>query len=203
MSRMLTEQDPDARYRRMRRVLSIVLFLLLTSMIAWQSYVLRQNLAQQEKAQARTEFRELLFVKDQAAVVVVDADTNLIVDWNYGAERALGWRTHEVIGYDMDFLLPEELRKKHKGLLRQTETRDLLQKNAIHMDCWVYTKSGTPVYMNMRVRGLKLDRYYFVAILNRPTNIVRVPLKIDKPPVKPENDKGPKQNTEKPLPKAK
>lgn len=194
------------RKERWRKPLAFGLLALLCLLGGWQAHVLKEQLQVQRAKDVRSEFREVLFVRSQAAVIAVDADTNLIVDWNYGAERYFGWRTHEVIGYEMDFLLPEDLRDDHVLKLQDPDVRKMLLEKAVRLDCWVYTKSGKPRYMNLTVRGLVHDdRYYFIATLVPPQNVVRVPLETTKPPVqavKP-GDTGPRKSVEELLPKLK
>ena len=161
-----------------------------------------------QDARARMQLRDQMFVNLQTAMVVVEGDSGVIVDWNYGAERVLGWKADEVIGYEMLFLLPKELRDRHYNqLLRNPVSRERLKKTLVNVHCWVHTKSGNPLYVELRLQGFEVkDRYYFLARMTKPENEIQHQADIQRPqkrnPMQPKDEGEKKKDVEELLPKA-
>ncbi|MCR6720113.1 MAG: PAS domain-containing protein [Chitinophagaceae bacterium] len=58
-----------------------------------------------------------IFQNAPDAVVILDSK-GLVVKWNPEATRLFGWKEHEVVGGDLgDYIIPEELREKHRSSL--------------------------------------------------------------------------------------
>lgn len=81
-----------------------------------------------------------IFEKTPDGVVFADSD-GVIRFWNSGAEIIFGFSANEAVGRDLDIIIPEKLRERHRqGYSRAMETgvskymRELLAVPAIRKD---------------------------------------------------------------------
>jgi PAS domain S-box-containing protein len=52
-------------------------------------------------------------INEAADAIIYSDEDGLIRFWNKGAERIFGFSKAEVIGYSLDIIIPENLRKRH------------------------------------------------------------------------------------------
>src|SRR5439155_14915029 len=74
------------------------------------------------------------------AVVIADAD-GTVTFWNAAATRLFGWSADDVIGQNLDIIIPKRLRERHRAGYAQTMTtghtkygNQLLEVPALHRD---------------------------------------------------------------------
>jgi PAS domain S-box-containing protein len=181
----------DPKASRTRRWLSYALLAVLCGLGGWQARVLQVRQAEDYDKRVRSGFWERVVLDSNTAILAVEADTHLIVDWNKGSERMLGWTAHDVVGSKYSFLLPEDLRDTHLELLKDTSVRRELSNHVATINCWVYTKNGSPKSVLVRVRGAKVGgRYYYIVTFDEQRNIIRLP--DDHTPPPPDNEVRPK-----------
>ena len=94
----------------------------------------------------------------QTADALIYADkTGHIVLWNAAAERLFGWNASEVIGQNLDLIIPEHLRAGHwRGWDAAMQTAQL-KLNGQATLTRALTKSGAKCYVEMSFALVKDD----------------------------------------------
>ena len=90
--------------------------------------------AKQELENLQARLSDILKIAPEA-IVSIDA-TGLILVFNDAAVRIFGYRADEVVGHNLDVLLPERFRSRHHGYLEgfvasETESRPMSQRGEI------------------------------------------------------------------------
>lgn len=163
-------------HHRLRRYLSYTILAIAFVIFGWQAHIMRMKFAADQEKRILGGFWERAVEDAGSAIVAVEADTELVVDWNRGSERMLGWTPHEVVGSRYDFLLPEDVRSIHNHLMSDKDIRTELLSKVATINCWVYTKRGSPKSVLVRVRGMSLDgHYYYIVTFDEQRNLIKLP----------------------------
>lgn len=108
---------------------------------------------------------EAILATDGDAIVAIDSQ-GIVQFWNPGARRTFGFSEQDAIGRPLDFIIPENLRERHKTgferAMRSGETRygsgDLLSVPAL-------TKNGSRISVEFTITLLRNDPGAIVGIV--------------------------------------
>ena len=96
-------------------------------------------------------------VIEEALVAVVTADRNgNIIQWNRQAESVFGYSANEILGYNIDKLVPDNLRERHHiGMARYLETGEkVLLDNDEFIDLDGKHKDGSLIPISMKLKEI-------------------------------------------------
>lgn len=113
-----------------------------------------------ERVQAEQKFKS---VTESAIDAIISVDhTSRIVSWNAAATRILGHTEEEVVGQQLELIIPERYRDLHRaGMARYTETGEA-HVIGTTVELSALTKSGDeiPVELSLSTWTVRGDRYY-------------------------------------------
>lgn len=99
---------------------------------------------------------ERLVTQMHEAVIVVDCD-EIIRLWNPGAEKIFGYRADEILGRNLDLIVPERLRQAHStGFRKAVETGHTKYGGKV-MTTRSMHKNGNKIYVDLSFALLRDD----------------------------------------------
>lgn len=112
-----------------------------------------------------------------AAIMIIDADTGLIVGASESAETLLGWSPNELTGASLFTLMPDELARKHIDRLRSETVRARLSEEAVKLTCLLHCKdSPKQLLCSIIIRGVSgPDRYRFLLVVEKAESFQELP----------------------------
>src|SRR5690349_14491786 len=98
----------------------------------------------QEEIRA-SELRFRAVVQSAADAIILYDESGKILFWNYGAEQIYGYGEDEIVGQNIEMLMPESYRAKHRESLERLRLtgRSPMIGNSVEIDC--IRKDGTVV----------------------------------------------------------
>lgn len=90
------------------------------------------------------------------AVIVVDR-TEIVRLWNPGAENLFGYAAHEVLGKNLDLIVPERLRQAHSSGFRNAVDTGHTKYGGKVMTTRSVHKNGNKIYVDLSFALLRDD----------------------------------------------
>ena len=123
--------------------------------------------------------RDMVATTDHGLVVINPAGQ--IVEWGPGAESLFGWRSAEVMGSTLDFLMPMPYCMQHKAALAKRGDSTIKKRGLVTVDCWAFHKDGHLIPVHVIVSSFfNHIGLYHVAMIT-PQDKVRNPVAVEKP----------------------
>lgn len=91
---------------------------------------------------------ETVIAQMQEAVIVVDCEETVQL-WNAGAERIFGYAAHEILGRNLDLIVPERLRQAHSSGFRRAVATGNTKYDGKVMTTRSVHKSGARIYVDL------------------------------------------------------
>ena len=158
-----------------RRQLAVYLYGVVLLAVAGYSLWLYGNVHSELQQRDRERFWYEFTNNSSSGVLVVDANSCSVVDWNTGMEVITGWSKAEVLGYPLDFLwLDPEYRKLHHRMLRDRATQEKSLHTVFRVYATIYTRQGLAKPIILTVRGFKRQSHLYVAIIEPLDNVVEI-----------------------------
>jgi PAS domain S-box-containing protein len=98
-------------------------------------------------------------------IITIDEEGE-VLSFNPAAEKIFGYQAREVIGQNIDLLMPEPDRGRHKEYLRQYRDTDERQKSGIGREVSGRRKDGTVFPLDLAISDFHMaGRRYFTGIV--------------------------------------
>lgn len=161
---------------KMRKMLSLLLIAIAISIAtyagtaAWR--VRAENIAQYNRIHVMDE----LLSSETLGLVILGVDGR-IIEWNPGAVKIFGWEAHEVMGSEINFLMPPAVYKLHCSAMARLDVDPPRHKEMISVEAWGYTKAGDWIPVHVVVTGFHdTIGYYHIALISKAGDYRRMPL---------------------------
>lgn len=141
------------------------------SWVLWRGFQL-----QDEQAVTHAVAKQIVRAVDRGelpAVAVVDND-GVIFDWSLSGQIMTGWTKEEIVGRDLEILVPPEMAAKHEKAFSASARRFGKARKGGIVDCDMMTKSGArlPVRVTIYKAG---DDHFTAVIAKRQGNEPAIP----------------------------
>jgi PAS domain S-box-containing protein len=113
-----------------------------------------------ERKQAEQKFRS---VTESAIDAIISADhTGKIVSWNKAATRILGYTSEDVIGQQLEIIIPERFHNPHREGMRRVTAGGESRVIGKTVELFARTKSGAevPIELSLSTWTVRDERYY-------------------------------------------
>jgi PAS domain S-box-containing protein len=113
-----------------------------------------------ERKQAEQKFRS---VTESAIDAIISADhTGKIVSWNKAATRILGYTSEDVVGQQLEIIIPERFHNPHREGMRRVTAGGESRVIGKTVELFARTKSGAevPIELSLSTWTVRDERYY-------------------------------------------
>lgn len=115
----------------------------------------------------RDSYSNMLMDSVSEAIVVINEDS-IILSWSSAASRLLGWLPNEVVGRNLETILPQYIKNEHKKYIDNYLLTKIKKVIGVGRCIDVYTKNGDEIKVNLSVGETNIigtNKKIFTAIM--------------------------------------
>lgn len=162
----------------MRHTSSWWLLVLVVALIAGFGYALTQARKSEEEMIAavhRAEQWKAIIDDSETAYIVITPEGEIIL-WNNGAQSLFGWTKAEMVGTNIEILLPEDRVEKHRMGMRNKEISDKLQKGSVvQVVGYMQRRNGSLIKVQIRLVAVINGSVHYVAQVVHASSVEVLP----------------------------
>ncbi len=105
--------------------------------------------------------------QEAVALVVIDANTGVVVEWGPGTTMMLHWPAREMLGKMITRIIPERFRQKHSEAMEKLKATGGMPRHG-PFEFIALTKEGTEVPVEVSLSGWAINTQRFFGATIRP-----------------------------------
>ena len=131
----------------------VALFLVVTAVLLLSFYMKKSEVAELAQKRSEEKFRDLLETAPDAVVVANDAGKIVLV--NAQVERVFGYKREELLGQEIEVLVPNRFRDQHPGYRESFSTHPRVREMGAGLELYGVRKDGSEFAVEVSLSPLE------------------------------------------------